>query len=97
MIISEGHSRNFLEQITDDFRYFVDVDRSKQTFLIRDMLTEEEIYRIPTYLMRYMHSPEETLVRFRWVGSDMIKLVNPEGQEKLVYSGTEEFEQLEFN
>ena len=92
MAIDQAHSKNFLEQITDDFRYFIDVDRSKQTFLIRDMISEEEIYPVPMYLMRYMHSPEEALVRFRWLGSDMIKIINSEGQEKLVYTETEEFE-----
>lgn len=61
------------------------------------MITEEAVHRIPKYLMSYKKSPEEMLLRFKWVGSDMIKIINREGQEKLIYTGTDEFEQLAFN
>lgn len=57
MAIEQAESKNFLESITDDFRYYIDVDRSKQMFIIRDMITEEEIQRVPKYLMSYINSP----------------------------------------
>lgn len=85
-------NKNFLEQVTDDFRYFVDVDKANKQFLIRDMSTEEVIHKIPKYLMNYQKSPEEMYLRFRWVGSEMIKIINTEGLEKLVYTGTDDFE-----
>jgi len=56
------------------------------------MSTEEVIHKIPKYLMNYQKSPEEMYLRFRWVGSEMIKIINTEGLEKLVYTGTDDFE-----
>ena len=46
--------------------------------------------------MNYEETPEEILLKFKWVGNDMIKLINREGVEKLVDIGLN-FRQENFN
>lgn len=47
------------------------------------MFTEEEITKIPHYLMNYEKDPLETMLRVKWIGNDAIKIINDEGMEKI--------------
>jgi len=89
---------DFLEFVSPDFTSFIDVDLARKNFMIRDMQTEEILYEkgIPSYLMNYQNDPEEVLLKFKWVGNDMFKIINKSGMEKLVDIGTE-FRQEQFN
>ena len=84
-------SENFLEFVSPDFKYFIDVDnrfsKTKQ-FIIRDVFTEEIVFdRITSYLMTYTNDPDEVILRFKWVGNDKIKIISKTGMEKLVDVG----------
>lgn len=88
---------DFLERVSPDFRYFVDVDRSKHQFLIIEMMSEEIRIRIPLYLMTYKNDPDEAMSRFMWVGNDAMKIVNDEGIEKIIDLNSDTCDQLGFN
>jgi hypothetical protein len=40
-----------LRSLSPSFSYFIDLDKEVNQFIIRDTLTNHEIYRIPLYLM----------------------------------------------
>lgn len=80
---------------------FVDIDLSESTFVIRDMITEEKLYKIPAYLMDITNDKSEENIRsifntMRWVGNDKLKILNKKGIEKLV-SIKDDFKQLNYN
>lgn len=96
-----GGRRHFLEHVSPDFKYFLDVDLARKVFIIRDIFTEEEINVIPRYLMDIKKDQSsqrisEIVMRFKWVGNDMFKIINQSGMEKLVDVGTD-FKQEQFN
>jgi hypothetical protein len=64
------------------------------------MFTEEEILKIPHYLMNYDNDPLETILRIKWIGNEAIKIINDEGMEKIFEinaSAGSEFKQLGYN
>jgi len=64
------------------------------------MFTEEEILKIPHYLMSYDKDPLETIMRVKWIGNEAIKIINSEGMEKIFEisaSDSGEFKQLGYN
>lgn len=64
------------------------------------MFTEEEILKIPHYLMNYDKDPHETILRIKWIGNEAIKIINDEGMEKIFEinaSAGSEFKQLGYN
>jgi hypothetical protein len=64
------------------------------------MFTEEEILKIPHYLMNYDKDPLETILRIKWIGNEAIKIINDEGMEKIFEinaSAGSEFKQLGYN
>jgi len=87
----------FLHIASADFKYFVDVDLATTGFTVRDMRTEEEYRKIPPHLLGFARRrPEDVLRGFKWLGNDMLKIINASGNEKLVDVGTD-FKQIEFN
>jgi len=88
---------HFLHIVSQDFKYFIDVDLQGAGFTIRDMKTEEEYKKIPEHLMNYWKKrPEDVLRGFKWIGNDILRIINTSGNEKLVDIGTD-FNQIEFN
>lgn len=74
---------DYLTNVSVDFRLFIDVNKAQKQFIIRDMYTEEEILKIPLYLMNYEKDPLEAILRIKWIGNEAIKIINDEGMEKI--------------
>lgn len=91
---------DYLTNVSVDFRLFIDVNKAQKQFIIRDMYTEEEILKIPLYLMNYEKDPLEAILRIKWIGNEAIKIINDEGMEKIFEinaSAGSEFKQLGYN
>lgn len=68
-----------LESVSPDFTNFIYIDKAKKCFKIMDLVNEQEIHadkQVPKYIMNYGQNPGEALLRFCWVGEDMIKVIN---------------------
>mmetsp|Transcript_24585 Transcript_24585/g.38154 ORF Transcript_24585/g.38154 Transcript_24585/m.38154 type:complete len:357 (-) Transcript_24585:2032-3102(-) len=85
-----------LEFVSPDFTSFIDVDKAKKTFMIRDVRSEAVLNEIPKHIMHYNDDPKEMMLKFKWVNNDMFKVINSEGIEKLVTAGGN-FKQDNFN
>ena len=44
-------NENFLEQVSPEFKKYVYCDLAQNRFLIRDMLTENILVKVPPYIM----------------------------------------------
>ena len=76
---------------------YLDVDRKHHKFMIRDSFTQEIRYNIPEWLMEF-HEDEfmNVALRFTWIDNETVKIVNPEGIERLV-DLKNNFKEIEFN
>lgn len=65
--------------------------------MIRDSFTQEIRYNIPEWLMEF-HEDEfmNVALRFTWIDNETVKIVNPEGIERLV-DLKNNFKEIEFN
>ncbi len=78
---------------------YLDVDRKHKKFMIRDSFTQEIRYNIPEWLMDMSAEGEShtsVAQRFMWVDNDTLRIVNPEGIERLV-DLKNNFKEIEFN
>lgn len=67
----------FLRVLSSSFQYYIDIDKGAKQFVIRDTFIMSEVYKIPKYLMNINEeSPKEIMSRFKWLGEDMIKIIN---------------------
>ena len=94
----ETRSTDILECVSEDFIYFIDIDAHNRKFIIRSMDREEALYAIPGYLMHFgpRSDPTEQFFKFKWIGNEMLRIVNRDGMEKLVDIGTD-FQEYGFN
>jgi len=55
------------------------------------MALEEPVYRIPPHIMRYSPKmdPNDKFLKFKWIGNEMLRVINDDGMEKLVDIGTD--------
>jgi hypothetical protein len=81
-----------------DFSMFLDVDRKNKRFMIRDSFTQEVRYHLPEWLMDMSDGDDflNCAMRFTWIDNDTVKIVNPEGIERLV-DLKNNFKEIEFN
>ncbi len=76
---------------------YVDLDRKKGTFVIRDSFTQNIVYHIPETLMNTHHESAITVInRFAWRDNKILKLISHDGIERLV-DITNKFKEVEFN
>lgn len=90
---------DYLGFVSPCFKYYIDVQQTRNKFIIRELRTEEEYKPIPWYLMNFKYdneTAEEKIKKVKWVGSDMLKILNQDGMEKLVDIG-QDFKQINFN
>jgi hypothetical protein len=96
---SQFGSKDFLEFVSPDFTKFVSVNAKRGTYVIRDMLGEEEevLHPISPHLMSFEgQNSGEMILKFKWVSDDMFKILSKEGMEKIVDISTD-FRQENFN
>jgi hypothetical protein len=79
------------------FLYFIDICRTTNKFVIRDMVTKIELYEIPLDLMDPSREKVSILMnRFDWIEDDVIRIINKEGIEKII-DLKQKFKEVEYN
>jgi hypothetical protein len=69
--------------MSPDFTKYLDIDRKRYVFLIRDTMSENVIYEIPKHLMSCTSSTIGINgSMFRWVTNNIIQIFNNEGFER---------------
>lgn len=81
-----------------DLMRYVDVDRSRRVFVIRDSKTEDIICDIPQHLLSYTSSSSISIEgsMFRWENNTDMKFFNKEGIEKIV-DVSKNFSEIAYN
>jgi hypothetical protein len=72
----------FLRTFSPDFKYYIDINRRINQFVIKDTLTMEEQFRIPKHIMNLNEEPPHIIMnRFKWISGLQYKIINKEGIE----------------
>lgn len=83
MDLSECTHNNYL--FSPDLMYYLDFDKSDNCFLIRKSIDQTTKCLIPKGIMNpASEEPVKIGKRFRWVDSQVIKVINTEGIEKII-------------
>lgn len=57
-----------IRTLSPSFQYYIDINRSTNKFVIKDIFAQAEIYKIPQHLMNLdEESVKEIMNRFKWV------------------------------
>jgi hypothetical protein len=63
--------------MSPDFTKYLDIDRKKLVFIIRDTMTENILHEIPKHLMSCTSSTIATNgSMFRWVDNNIVQIFN---------------------
>lgn len=81
--------KHFLEHVSPDFVYFIDVDLARRVFIVRDLRTEVLVATIPSYLLDLESGTTdrqitEKILRVKWVSNEKLKILSEDGLERLV-------------
>ncbi|CDW75557.1 wd-40 repeat protein [Stylonychia lemnae] len=83
MDLAQTTYANYL--FSPDLQYYLDFDKSENVFLIRRSLDQTTKCQIPKGIMNpQTEEPIKIGKRFRWVNSNVIKIINSEGIEKII-------------
>ena len=93
--------KEFILSLSEDFSYFIDYTDKKEgsslgEFIIRETFTEDITHKVPIHIMNYKQEPFEMMYKFKWIGNEMLRVLDQYGMESLVDIG-QDFMQLEFN
>ena len=55
---------------------YLDFERKKKRFVIKDTLTQETKYEIPPSLMDFNDNRKEQVQRFKWIDSSKFEIIN---------------------
>ena len=78
-----------------DFSKYLDIDRKKKVFLIKDTFTQKKLSTVPLYVMNCKNEPHVAVAaRFKWEDNQTIKYVNLEGIERKIDVSHNEFNEV---
>jgi hypothetical protein len=83
MDIAEQCGANYL--FSPDLMHYLDFDKNKDIFLIKETITGNIYKEIPRGLMNPKKEDVKALaMRFMWISSSKVKVINNEGMENVI-------------